>query len=55
MAERKDGGERHHLDGDQLCSSCKGGYVDRGEYSMAQAKDLMYAVCYGNVSKALGL
>ena len=32
-----------------------GGYVDRGEYSMAQAKDLMYAVCYGNVAGALGL
>lgn len=32
-----------------------GGYVERGEYSMAQAKDLMYAVCYKNVAQALGL
>lgn len=32
-----------------------GGYVERGEYCMEQAKELMYAVCYGNAAKILGL
>ncbi len=32
-----------------------GGYVARGEYDMAQAKTLMYDVCYGNVKRFLNL
>ena len=32
-----------------------GGYVERGEYDMDAAKQLMYAVCYGNVKAFLNL
>ncbi len=32
-----------------------GGYVERGEYDLASAKKLMYAVCYGNVKAFLNL
>ena len=32
-----------------------GGYVERGEYDLAQARELMYAVCYGNIREFLGL
>ena len=39
----------------RILADVVGGYVTRGEYSMEQAKDLMYAVCYGNVASVLGL
>ncbi len=32
-----------------------GGYVERGEYDLASAKQLMVAVCYGNVKAFLNL
>ena len=32
-----------------------GGYVERGEYALEAAKQLMYDVCYGNVKEFVGL
>ena len=39
----------------RILSDFVGGYVERGEYDMSAAKQLMYAVCYGNVKAFLNL
>ncbi len=39
----------------RILADMVGGYVERGEYDLASAKKLMYAVCYGNVKAFLNL
>ncbi len=39
----------------RILADLVGGYVERGEYDLASAEKLMYAVCYGNVKAFLNL
>ncbi len=39
----------------RILADTVGGYVERGEYDMEQARELMYGICYGNIRRFLGL